>query len=58
MKQLEMSALEPGDSHIIRASHEAEIVRRAVNHLRRLRGEDAVGPQTVEAIKARIQDAA
>ena len=35
---------------------EAEVVRRAVENLRSLHGEDAIRPDMIERIKARIVD--
>lgn len=58
MRQFECGTLVPGCSWHTRADHDAEIVRRAVDHLREAHGETVIREQMVDNIKARIVDAA
>ena len=39
-----------------RADEEAEVVRRAVEHMRAAHGEDVIRPSMVDHIKERIRD--
>ena len=52
MKQYE--CLVPGCSWHTHAGNEAEIIRRASEHLREVHGEQMVRPEMVERIKQRI----
>ena len=52
MKQYE--CLVPGCPWHTQASDDAEIVRRAAEHLREVHGESVVRPEMVERIKQRI----
>lgn len=54
MKQYE--CLVPGCPWHTRADNEAEIVRRAAEHLREVHGETVVRPEMVERIKERIHE--
>lgn len=54
MKQYE--CLVPGCPWHTQADSEAEIVRRATEHLREIHGEAIVRPEMVTRIKARIHD--
>lgn len=54
MKQYE--CLVPGCPWHTQADGEAEIVRRAAEHLREVHGETVVRPEMVERIKQRIHE--
>ena len=54
MKQYE--CLVPGCAWHTQANDDAEIVRRAAEHLREVHGETVVRPEMVERIKQRIHD--
>lgn len=54
MKQYE--CLVPGCPWHTQADNEAEIVRRAAEHLREVHGETVVRPEMVERIKERIHE--
>jgi len=56
MKRFESGTLIPGATWHKEAESEAEVVRRAVENLRTLHGEDAIRPEMIERIKARIVD--
>ncbi|TPP11631.1 DUF1059 domain-containing protein [Rhizobium glycinendophyticum] len=56
MKTFECGTLVPGCDWHTRAEEEAEVVRRAVEHLRTTHGEDIIRPAMVENIKSRIRD--
>jgi predicted small metal-binding protein len=56
MKTFECGSLVPGCDWHTRAEEEAEVVRRAVEHLRTTHGEDIIRPAMVENIKSRIRD--
>lgn len=58
MKQFECGSLVPGCSWHTRADEEAEVVRRAVEHMRSAHGETIIRESMVENIKARISDTA
>lgn len=58
MKQFECGSLVPGCPWHTRAEEEAEVVRRAVEHLRTAHGETVIRETMVDAIKARIADQA
>lgn len=56
MKRFEAGTLIPGATWHTEAASEAEVVRRAVENLRTLHGEDAIRPDMIERIKERIVD--
>jgi len=56
MKRFESGTLIPGATWHTEAESEAEVVRRAVDNLRTLHGEDAIRPDMIERIKERIVD--
>ena len=58
MKQFECGSLVPGCVWPTRAEEEAEVVRRAVEHLRTAHGETVIRETMVDAIKTRITDQA
>ncbi|NKN38357.1 DUF1059 domain-containing protein [Agrobacterium sp. a22-2] len=58
MKQFECGSLVPGCSWHTRADEEAEVVRRAVEHMRSAHGETIIRENMIENIKARISDKA
>lgn len=58
MKRFDCGSLVPGCDWHTRASEEAEVVRRAVEHLRQAHGETIIRENMVENIKARIGDEA
>ncbi len=58
MRLFECGPLVPGCSWHTRANEDAEIVRRAVEHLRIAHGEEIIRENMVENIKARIRDEA
>ena len=57
MKQYRCGTLVPGCDWHTRAEDEAEIVSRALDHMRATHGSDSVNAGTVEKIKERISDA-
>ncbi len=57
MKSFECGTLVPGCGWHTQAESEAEIVRRAADHLREAHGEDILRPTLIEAIKLRVKDA-
>jgi predicted small metal-binding protein len=54
MKQYE--CLVPGCPWHTQAENEAEIVRRAAEHLREVHGETVIRPSMIERIKERIRE--
>lgn len=56
MKRFECGTLVPGCDWHTRADEEAEVVRRAVEHLRGTHGEEIIRPSMVDHIKERIRD--
>lgn len=56
MKRFECGSLVPGCDWHTRADDEAEVVRRAVEHLREAHGETTIRENMVENIKQRITD--
>ena len=56
MKRFECGTLVPGCTWHTEATEEAEVVRRAVEHLRTVHAEEVVRPDMVERIKARIHE--
>ncbi len=57
MKEFTCGRLVPGCTWHTQAEDEAEIVRRAVDHLRTAHGEEMVRPEMITRIKERIRDA-
>lgn len=58
MKQFECGSLVPGCPWHTRAEEEAEVVRRAVEHMRTAHGETVIRETMVDNIKSRITDQA
>lgn len=56
MKKYACGSLVPGCEWHTRADDEAEIVRRATEHLKLTHGETEIRPDMVERIKERIVD--
>lgn len=56
MKTFHCGTLVPGCEWHTRSDSEAEIVSRAVDHLRQTHGETIIRESMIEQIKARIQD--
>lgn len=54
MKQFECGSLVPGCDWHTRADEDAEIVRRAVEHMKTAHGETVIRESMIENIKARI----
>ena len=54
MRLFECGTLVPGCQWHTRAEEDAEVVRRAVEHLRTAHGEDIIRENMVDNIKARI----
>ena len=58
MRLFECGSLVPGCAWHTRADDDAEIVRRAVEHLRTTHGETIIRETMIDNIKARITDSA
>lgn len=56
MRLFECGTLVPGCGWHTRAQEDAEVVRRAVEHLRTAHGEEIIRENMIENIKARIRD--
>ncbi len=56
MRLFECGTLVPGCAWHTRANEDAEIVRRAVEHMRTVHGEEIIRENMVDNIKARIRD--
>lgn len=56
MRLFECGTMVPGCDWHTRADEDAEVVRRAVDHLRSTHGETTIRESTVEHIKERICD--
>lgn len=56
MRLFECGSLVPGCVWHTRADNDAEVVRRAVEHMRQAHGEQIIRQTMVDAIKARIAD--
>lgn len=56
MRQFECGTLVPGCDWHTRADEDAEVVRRAVEHMRTTHGESVIRETMVEHIKERIRD--
>ena len=57
MMHFDCGTLVPGCKWHTEAAESAEVVRRAVEHLRSIHGETEVRPEMVERIKDRLIDA-
>ena len=57
MKQFKCGTLVPGCDWHTRNDDEAEIVRRATDHLRKAHDEKVIRPEMIAEIKARIIEA-
>jgi predicted small metal-binding protein len=55
MKEFQCGSLVPGCDWHTRHEYEAEVIRRASEHLRETHGETVIREKMVEAIKARIE---
>jgi predicted small metal-binding protein len=55
MKEFYCGSLVPGCDFHTRHQEEAEVVRRAVQHMREAHGEDVIRETMVEAIKSRVE---
>lgn len=55
MKKFECGSLVPGCAWHTRAEDEAEVTRRAVEHMRTVHGETIIRATMVDNIKARIR---
>jgi predicted small metal-binding protein len=56
MRLFECGSLVPGCDWHTRANDEAEVVRRAVEHMRNAHGETMIRENMIDHIKARITD--
>ena len=56
MKKFECGTLVPGCDWQTSANEEAEVVRRAVDHMRERHGETVIRENMVENIKHRVRD--
>lgn len=56
MKQYQCGTLVPGCTWHTEAEDEAEVVRRAAEHLRSAHEEDSVRPDMIVRIKERVHD--
>ncbi|WJH40417.1 DUF1059 domain-containing protein [Aliirhizobium terrae] len=56
MRLFECGTLVPGCQWHTRAEEDAEVVRRAVEHMRSAHGEEIIRENMVENIKARIRN--
>lgn len=54
---MQYQCLVPGCQWHTSANSEAEVTRRAADHLREVHGETVVRPEMIDRIKARIQTA-
>lgn len=54
MKRFDSGSLIPGSTWHAEAETEAEVVRRAVENLRTMHGENEIRPDMIERIKERI----
>jgi predicted small metal-binding protein len=55
MKEFQCGSLVPGCDWHTRADEEAEVMRRAVEHMRETHGETIIRETMIEAIRSRIQ---
>ncbi|WFU07761.1 DUF1059 domain-containing protein [Rhizobium sp. CB3090] len=58
MRLFECGTLVPGCDWHTRANDDAEVVRRAVEHMRNTHGETIIRENMIDNIKARIRDEA
>lgn len=56
MKRFECGSLVPGCGWHTRAEEEAEVVRRAVEHMKTAHGETIIRENMIDNIKARINE--
>ena len=56
MRLYECGTLVPGCEWHTRADEDAEVVRRAVDHMRQAHGDDVIRENMVENIKTRIRN--
>ncbi|TCV74395.1 putative small metal-binding protein [Neorhizobium sp. R1-B] len=56
MRLFECGTLVPGCQWHTRAEEDAEVVRRAVEHMRTAHGEETIRENMIENIKARIRN--
>lgn len=56
MKEFHCGSLVPGCDWHTRANEEAEVMRRAVEHMRSQHGEDNIRESMVDAIRSRIEN--
>lgn len=56
MKHYACGSLVPGCEWQTRDEDEAEVIRRAVDHMHKAHGETEVRPEMIERIKERIKD--
>ena len=57
MKRFECGSLVPGCTWHTEAGDEAEVVRRAAEHLRSAHGEEIVRPDMISRVKERVHEA-
>lgn len=57
MKEFHCGSLVPGCDWHTRAEEEAEVIRRAVEHMRQVHGETIIRESMIEAIRSRIVEA-
>ena len=57
MKEYNCGSLVPGCDWHTRHEEEAEVIRRAIEHMRAAHGEPTIRETLVEAIRSRIQNA-
>lgn len=57
MKEFHCGSLVPGCEWHTRNEAEAEVIRRAVEHMREAHGETIIRESMVEAIRSRVQNA-
>ncbi|MER9501349.1 DUF1059 domain-containing protein [Mesorhizobium sp. M0587] len=57
MKEFHCGSLVPGCDWHTRAEEEAEVMRRAVEHMRETHGETTIRETMIEAIRSRIEKA-
>ncbi len=55
MKEFHCGSLVPGCEWHTRAGEEAEVMRRAVEHMRQTHGETVIRETMIEAIRSRIE---
>jgi len=55
MKEFHCGSLVPGCDYHTRHQDEAEVIRRAVAHMREAHGEETIRETMIEAIKSRVE---